>query len=118
MNTPVAGPTTTRYPVTGTPLTTTQTTASNSGYPPDPVRAPLPGEPQCDDAPLSTLRQTPGAVVRATRAVVKPVALPVAFDPFADYGWEDLEAFSDPTLGPPILDDQGYDASPSLRGQR
>ncbi|GAA1814649.1 vitamin K epoxide reductase family protein [Nesterenkonia flava] len=34
MNTPVAGPTTTRYPVTGTPLTTTQTTASNSGYPP------------------------------------------------------------------------------------
>ncbi|GAA1810673.1 hypothetical protein [Nesterenkonia flava] len=36
MNTPVAGPTTTRYPVTGTPLTTTQTTASNSGYPPAP----------------------------------------------------------------------------------
>ena len=34
MNTPVAGTTTTRYPVTGTPLTTTQTTASNSGYPP------------------------------------------------------------------------------------
>lgn len=84
----------------------------------DPVRTPPAVEPQADDPALSTLGQAVRTVVGPAGTVFEPVAFSVAGHPFRDRGRRDLESLSDPALSPPVVDNQDYDASPSLRGQR
>src|SRR5699024_7598954 len=84
----------------------------------DPVRPPPAVEPQPDDASLGARAEPVRAVVRSARAVRQAGSCPVPAHPPGHRRRGHLEAFSDTSLGPAVIDDQGHESAPALDGHR